>query len=127
VPCDARVPLEPPPPAAAEPGVVVMTMHAAKGSEFPVVFIAGVDDGTLPHDHAAGGRPGAWPSAVQEARIAEERRLLYVAVTRAIDRVALSYPAHRRQGDRRAATALSRFLDDLPAHLLRRSQQPWEV
>lgn len=94
----------------ADAGNVVrlMTMHSAKGLEFDHVLVVGLEDGTLPHQ-----------SAIDENRLDEERRLFYVALTRARQTLTLSR-ARRRQrfGSVESATP-SRFLDELPAeHLL---------
>jgi DNA helicase II / ATP-dependent DNA helicase PcrA len=86
--------------------VSLLTFHAAKGLEFPAVFIAGAEDGITPLEDERGADP------------AEERRLFYVAITRARDVLFLS---HCRQRARRGAllpSSPSRFLDDIPAGLL---------
>lgn len=86
----------------------LMTLHAAKGLEFPVVFIVGLDDGVLPHQR----------SFEDPEAMAEERRLFYVGLTRAKDRVYLSHNFRRTLfGDSGPAT-ISRFLDDIPAAML---------
>lgn len=87
----------------------LMTVHAAKGLEFPVVFVAGVEDGLLPHGRAlADGEATA---------IEEERRLLYVGMTRAMDELTLSYAHARRQGGQTRLAIRSRFLDNIPSKL----------
>ena len=91
-----------------EPAVTLMTVHSAKGLEFDVVFVAGLEQGLFPHAN----------SLDAESRIAEERRLFYVALTRARDRAFLSLArTRRRYGDFEAA-APSVFLSELPAELL---------
>jgi DNA helicase II / ATP-dependent DNA helicase PcrA len=87
--------------------VTMLTLHAAKGLEYPVVFIAGLEDGLLPHSR----------SLNQPEEMAEERRLLYVGITRAKDRLFLTY-AFRRMiyGDSQLSEP-SRFLGDIPAQL----------
>ncbi|MCY3906192.1 MAG: UvrD-helicase domain-containing protein [Anaerolineaceae bacterium] len=90
--------------------VSLMTLHATKGTEFPVVFIAGVVDGQLPHLR----------SLDSPDQLAEERRLFYVGITRAMDALYLSCTF-------RSANAVydpSRFLDDIPADLLNVSASP---
>jgi DNA helicase II / ATP-dependent DNA helicase PcrA len=88
-------------PAAAD-GVVVATFHAAKGLEWPVVHVAGVEDGFVPH---------AWGDED------EERRLLHVAVTRAVDEVHLTWAGRRTVGGSEVERRPSPFLDDLAAGL----------
>ncbi|MDE0446842.1 MAG: ATP-dependent helicase [Spirochaetaceae bacterium] len=94
--------------------VQLMTIHAAKGLEFDTVFIAGADDGSIPHARAL---------ADSEANLAEERRLFYVAATRARRRLFITCPAVRRRrgpGGRpeEHAAEPSRFLAEIPAHLV---------
>ncbi|MFC5524385.1 UvrD-helicase domain-containing protein [Rhodanobacter ginsengisoli] len=88
-----------------EPGnaVRMMTMHAAKGLEFRFVFIVGCEDGTLPHE-----------GAIDEGRLDEERRLMYVGITRAKELLTLSWSAQtKRYGDIHRNQP-SRFLHELP-------------
>lgn len=89
--------------------VQVMTIHAAKGLEFPAVFVAGVDDGILPHQKALAESPD---------NEQEERRLFYVAITRARRRLFLSTPAQRRVRGKQVECEPSPFLDELPHELL---------
>jgi DNA helicase-2/ATP-dependent DNA helicase PcrA len=86
----------------------LLTLHAAKGLEFPVVFIAGLEDGTLPHARAF--------EDVEEME--EERRLFYVGITRAKDRLYLLYALNRTTFGYSEPTEPSRFLDDIPEELL---------
>jgi DNA helicase-2/ATP-dependent DNA helicase PcrA len=86
----------------------LLTLHAAKGLEFPVVFIAGLNEGTLPHSRSFDD-----PEAMQE-----ERRLLYVGITRAKDRLYLVYAQNRSAFGYPDLVEPSRFLSDIPDHLL---------
>jgi DNA helicase-2/ATP-dependent DNA helicase PcrA len=87
-----------------------MTMHAAKGLEFPTVVIAGLEEGLFPHSRAT----------EEEEDIEEERRLCYVAMTRARARLVLTGAARRRVFGEYQATQPSRFLDEVPAALVDR-------
>jgi uncharacterized protein (TIGR00375 family) len=89
--------------------VSLLTIHAAKGLEFPVVFVVGLEDGLLP---LAFGAP-------DPASLAEERRLLYVGMTRAKDRLLLSRAERRAWRGRVREQAPSRFLADIERELLR--------
>ncbi len=82
-------------------GVTLATIHAAKGLEWPIVFVIGCSEGLMPLSYAE-----------SDDQIEEERRLLYVAVTRAADRLTLSWARSRHAGGR-ASRSLSRFLQDL--------------
>ena len=86
----------------------LLTLHAAKGLEFPIVFLTGLEDGLLPHSR----------SLEDGEELAEERRLLYVGMTRAKDRIYLSHAFRRTfYGDSSVSTP-SRFLDDIPLELI---------
>jgi ATP-dependent DNA helicase Rep len=89
--------------------VRLMTLHAAKGLEFRSVHIVGCEDGTLPHE-----------GAIDEGRLDEERRLLYVGITRAKERLHLSYSTQGRRYGQTFKQKPSRFLDELPAAELHR-------
>ena len=93
-----------------EAKVWLMTMHAAKGLEFPVVIIAGMEDGLFPHSR----------SSEDEAEIEEERRLFYVGMTRAESRLVLTGAARRRIFGEYQGTQPSRFLAEIPAELIER-------
>jgi len=95
-----------------EGGVSVMTLHSAKGLEFPVVFVTGLEDGLLPHFNAQGARED----------VEEERRLLYVGMTRAEENLYLSCCRRRRIAGRYQDQLESPFLAELPADLLEVSQ-----
>ncbi len=86
----------------------LLTLHAAKGLEFRVVFIVGLVEGVLPHSRSMDDEEG----------VAEERRLMYVGITRAKERLYLLYPFWRRQWGSNDAAEPSRFLLDLPEALL---------
>jgi ATP-dependent DNA helicase Rep len=89
--------------------VRLMSMHAAKGLEFRYVFVVGVEDGTLPHE-----------ASIEEGRLDEERRLLYVAITRAKEQLWLSHSREAQKWGSRVRLRPSRFLDELPAEELQR-------
>jgi DNA helicase-2/ATP-dependent DNA helicase PcrA len=94
--------------------VNLMTIHASKGLEFPVVFIAGAENGIIPHERSLEDVPG--DSGVNP--VEEERRLFYVAITRARDKLFITSCQSRRQS---AADRLpSPFLEEIPAHLIQR-------
>jgi len=90
--------------------VWMMTMHAAKGLEFPVVIVAGLEEGLFPHSR----------STEDEEELEEERRLCYVGLTRARERLILTSAARRRVFGDYQSTEPSRFLDEIPAELMRR-------
>ena len=94
-----------------EPGnqVRLMSLHAAKGLEFRYVFIIGMEDGTLPHE-----------ASLEEGRLDEERRLLYVGITRAKEQLWLSYSREAQRWGTKLRLTPSRFLDELPADELQR-------
>ena len=89
--------------------VSLMTLHCAKGLEFPCVFITGMEDGLLPH-HRRG-------EEIQD--IEEERRLFYVGMTRARERLFLSRAERRHTFGVGHANLPSRFLDEIPSDLIR--------
>lgn len=86
----------------------LLTLHSAKGLEFPVVFIVGLEEGMLPHSR----------SLEDAEELAEERRLFYVGLTRAEDRLFLSYAFRRTTYGGTEVTVPSRFLTEIPAELL---------
>ena len=85
--------------------VTLMTVHTAKGLEFPVVFVTGMEDGTFPHVR----------TLTEDTELAEERRLAYVALTRARQRLYVTRAAVRSAWGAANAMPASRFLDDIPA------------
>jgi DNA helicase-2/ATP-dependent DNA helicase PcrA len=95
---------------AREARVWLMTMHAAKGLEFPTVIVAGMEEGLFPHSRAA----------QDEEDVEEERRLCYVCLTRARERLVLTGAARRRIFGEYQATVASRFLDEIPDSLMER-------
>ncbi|HBR79752.1 MAG TPA: ATP-dependent DNA helicase PcrA [Candidatus Moranbacteria bacterium] len=88
--------------------VHMMTLHSAKGLEFPVIFIAGLEEGILPHSR----------SMLSHKEMEEERRLMYVGVTRAKEKVYLLFTNLRTIFGSTQSNTPSRFLDDIPTHLM---------
>lgn len=88
--------------------VTLITLHAAKGLEYPVVFIVGMDEGSLPHSR----------SVDKPEQLEEERRLAYVGFTRAMRRLYLIRAYRRSYFGETQVTEPSRFLEDIPVHLL---------
>lgn len=89
--------------------VNLMTIHASKGLEFPVVFIAGAEEGLIPHARSVEENNG---------NVEEERRLFYVAITRARDKLLISSCRKRRHNQIVNECEPSRFLDEIPANLV---------
>ncbi len=94
---------------APEEAVTLMTLHNAKGLEFPTVFLVGLEENLLPHRN----------SLNRLEDLEEERRLFYVGITRAQDRLYLSYAEERETYGKREYTRPSRFLEDIPQELLK--------
>ncbi len=95
--------------AAAQNGVVtLMTLHTAKGLEFPVVFLTGLEDGIFPHMRSLGDKP----------ELEEERRLAYVGITRARERLYVSRAVVRSAWGAPQHNPASRFIDELPVDLV---------
>ena len=88
---------------AKEDMVSLMTLHAAKGLEFPYVFMVGVEEETLPHR-----------TSIMEENLDEERRLAYVGITRAQQELTITYAKHRRRYGEDVECEPSRFLSELP-------------
>lgn len=88
--------------------VTLMTLHSAKGLEFPVVFIVGLEEGIFPHSRSL------W----DKEQLEEERRLMYVGVTRAKEVLYLSYASKRLFYGETSSNSPSRFLSDIPENLL---------
>ena len=95
-------------PGADDGVVTLMTLHTAKGLEFPVVFLTGMEDGTFPHQR----------SLAEPTELEEERRLAYVGITRARERLHLSRAAVRSAFGQPMYQPASRFLDEIPDELL---------
>jgi DNA helicase-2/ATP-dependent DNA helicase PcrA len=93
---------------AWEDCVQMMTLHTAKGLEFPVVFLCGMEDGLFPHQRSIDDLDG----------LEEERRLCYVGITRAMKQLYLSYAEQRRLHGMDSYGTRSRFIDELPEELL---------
>ncbi len=85
--------------------VTLMTMHAAKGLEFPIVFLTGLEEGVFPHTRAL----------TDMTELEEERRLAYVGVTRAMDRLYLSFAARRTLFGNTFSHPKSRFVEEMPS------------
>nr|WP_208001676.1 DNA helicase PcrA [Macrococcus carouselicus] len=94
--------------ADLEAGITLMTIHSAKGLEFKIVFIAGLEESIFPHSR----------SLSEEREMEEERRLMYVAITRAEEHLHMTHADSRTLFGRIQANRRSRFLDEIPADLL---------
>jgi DNA helicase-2/ATP-dependent DNA helicase PcrA len=92
----------------SEDSVQLMTLHSAKGLEFPLVFLAGMEENLFPHAM----------SREEPGRLEEERRLCYVGITRAMRRLVLSYAESRRLHGRETMNGMSRFVREIPPELL---------
>ncbi|MDZ7791466.1 MAG: DNA helicase II [Xanthomonadales bacterium] len=88
--------------------VQLMTLHSAKGLEFPLVFLSGMEEGLFPHQK----------STEEPGRLSEERRLCYVGMTRAMQRLYLTYAESRMLHGQTSTSYPSRFLDELPEELI---------
>jgi len=88
--------------------VTLMTLHSAKGLEFPVVFIIGMEEGLFPHSR----------SLMDKDELEEERRLCYVGLTRAKDKLYLTYANRRMLFGTRTQNMVSRFVAEIPQHVL---------
>ena len=95
---------------SAEARVTLMTLHAAKGLEFPLVFLAGMEEGLFPHSR----------SITDPTQMEEERRLCYVGMTRAMDTLFMTRARYRRRygNDMPETTVGSRFLEEIPSKLV---------
>jgi DNA helicase II / ATP-dependent DNA helicase PcrA len=93
--------------------VTLMTLHNAKGLEFPIVFIIGMEDGVFPHARA-----------LDDGSLEEERRLCYVGLTRAMRDLTLTYARRRNAFGTRSFGMRSRFLDEIPGELTDADSRP---
>ena len=94
-----------------EQAVTLMTLHAAKGLEFPVVFLIGLEEGIFPHSRSIG-------FGAQNSELEEERRLMYVGITRAKEKLFLTYAKSRKVFGNYQTNPKSRFLNEIPFELL---------
>ncbi len=88
--------------------ITLMTLHASKGLEFPIVFIVGMEEGLFPHSR----------SLLDKNELEEERRLCYVGITRAKEKIFLTHARKRLFFGQRSANQISRFIEDIPEDLL---------
>jgi DNA helicase-2/ATP-dependent DNA helicase PcrA len=93
---------------ASGDAVTLMTLHSAKGLEFPIVFLVGMEQGLLPHARAL------WGEGAGGDELEEERRLCYVGLTRAREQIYLTYAAQRTLHGRTESTQASQFIDEIP-------------
>ena len=98
----------------AEDKVNLMTIHASKGLEFPAVFIAGAEQGLIPHERSIGGAE----NGEEGGSLEEERRLFYVAITRAREKLYITSCQKRRRLQNTVDCVPSPFLDEIPKHLI---------
>jgi DNA helicase-2/ATP-dependent DNA helicase PcrA len=109
--------------------VNLMTIHAAKGLEFPVVFIAGAENGLIPHEKSYSqddienendsSEQGSEHGSLEQGSIEEERRLFYVAITRAEDKLFITSCKKRRRMQNTADCSPSPFLEEIPKDLIK--------
>ncbi len=97
-----------PVPGDKKQAITLMTLHAAKGLEFPIVFMIGMEEGLFPHAR----------SLMDRQELEEERRLCYVGMTRAKEKLYLTYARRRLYFGQRTMNTVSRFLLELPEHVL---------
>ncbi|MDP5209605.1 DNA helicase II [Microbulbifer sp. 2205BS26-8] len=100
-----------------EDAVQLMTLHSAKGLEFPLVFMAGVEENLFPHKM----------SAQEPGRMEEERRLCYVGITRAMRRLYITYAENRRLFGSETYNSPSRFIGEIPADLVQEVRLKTEI
>ena len=97
-----------------QPSVQMMTIHSAKGLEFPLVFLVGMEEGLFPSGRAV----------LEDGRLDEERRLAYVGITRAMKRLVLTYAKERRLHGQWVHPLPSSFLSEIPKKLLAKTRTP---
>ena len=90
--------------------ITLMSLHAAKGLEFPIIFMVGMEEGLLPHSR----------SLYNPDQLEEERRLCYVGITRAKDKLYFSYTQHRWQYGQNSPALKSRFLSEISPQLMQK-------
>ncbi|MEK7065635.1 MAG: 3'-5' exonuclease, partial [Patescibacteria group bacterium] len=95
-------------PERSRGAVTLMTLHSAKGLEFPIVFMVGMEEGLFPHNR----------SLMERDELEEERRLCYVGITRAKEKLYLTYANRRLFFGTRTQNMISRFIADIPQHTL---------
>ena len=103
-------------PRTDEHRVTLMTLHSAKGLEFRHVFIVGLEEGILPHSRS-----------LDENQLSEERRLMYVGITRARERLSLASCQQRKRGGGLIDVLPSRFLAEIPAELVMRKSSETQL
>lgn len=97
-----------------QPSVQLMTLHSAKGLEFPLVCLVGLEDGLFPNQRAV----------LEDGRLDEERRLAYVGITRAMKKLVITHARERRLYGQRVACTPSGFLQEIPGKFLNKSRSP---
>jgi DNA helicase-2/ATP-dependent DNA helicase PcrA len=107
----------------SEGKVNLMTIHSAKGLEFPVVFIAGAEEGLIPHERSM----GEGEENEDSGNIEEERRLFYVAITRAREKLYITSCQKRRRLQNTVDCSPSPFLDEIPKDLIKYHEKETEV
>lgn len=100
-----------------QPSVQLMTLHSAKGLEFPLVCLVGLEEGLFPNQRAM----------LEEGRLDEERRLAYVGITRAMKKLVLTHARERRLYGQRTPASPSGFLQEIPGKFLNKSRAPAPV
>ena len=98
------------------PSVTLMTLHSAKGLEYPVIFLAGLEDGLFPHTRSIAMGTG-------NSELEEERRLMYVGITRAKEKLFLTHAKQRKVWGNFQSNPQSRFLDEIPSNLINKEYQ----